>query len=86
VDLNNKLFGTPVFQYEPGIRTLCSDTSGDDWEMLTKARPLDISHTVDAETVDNLLLEIIDDPPVLPQQSQEYPNTPINVNISSEEV
>ena len=54
--------------------------------MLTEARPLDISHTVDAETVDNLLLEIIDDPPVLPPQSQEYPNTPINVNISSEEV
>ena len=65
---------------------IVSDTSGDDWEMLTKARPLDISHTVDAETVDNLLLEIIDDPPVLPQQSQEYPNTPINVNVNSEEV
>ncbi len=86
VDLNNKLFGTPVFQYEEGIRKLCSDTSGDDWEMLTPARPLDITHTVDAKTVDNLLLEIIDDPPVLPPQSQEYPNTPINVNISSEEV
>ena len=54
--------------------------------MLTETRPLDISHTVDAETVDNLLLEIIDDPPVLPQQSQEYPNTPINVNVNSEEV
>jgi hypothetical protein len=86
VDLNNKLFGTPVFQYEEGIRKLCSDTSGDDWEMLTPARPLDITHTVDAKTGDNLLLEIIDDPPVLPPQSQEYPNTPINVNISSEEV
>ena len=86
VDLNNKLFGTPVFQYEEGIRKFCSDTSGDNWEMLTEARPLDISHTVDAETVDSLLLEIIDDPPVLPPQSQEYPNTPINVNISSEEV
>ncbi len=86
VDLNNKLFGTPVFQHEEGIRKLCSDTTGDNWEMLTQARPLDISHTVDAETVDNLLLEIIDDPPVLPPQSQEYPNTPINVNINSEEV
>ena len=86
VDLNNKLFGAPVFQYEEGIRKFCSDTSGDNWEMLTEARPLDISHTVDAETVDSLLLEIIDDPPVLPPQSQEYPNTPINVNISSEEV
>ena len=86
VDLNKKLFGTPVFQHEEGIRKLCSDTTGDDWEMLTEARPLDISHTVDAETVDSLLLEIIDDPPVLPPQSQEYPNTPINVNISSEEV
>ena len=86
VDLNNKLFGAPVFQYEEGIRKFCSDTSGDNWEMLTEARPLDISHTVDAETVDSLLLEIIDDHPVLPPQSQEYPNTPINVNISSEEV
>ena len=86
VDLNNKLFGTPVFQYETGIRTLCPDTSGEDWEMLTEARPLDISHTVDARTVDNLLLEIIDDPPVLPPQSQEYHNAPINVNVNSEEV
>lgn len=85
-DIDNKLFGTPVFQHEEGIRKLCSDTTGDNWEMLTPARPLDISHTVDAETVDNLLLEIIDDPPVLPPQSQEYPNTPINVNINCEEV
>ena len=52
---NKRRFGTPVFQHVPGLRGLGVETSGDEWDMLIEARPLDITHTVDAETVDGLL-------------------------------
>ena len=68
VELNKKIFGTPVFLHESGIRGLDSEGSGDTWDMLVEARPLDITHTVDAAMVDGLLQEIREDPPVLPLQ------------------
>lgn len=85
VDLNSKLFGKPVFQYEPSIREFSADISDGEWDMLAPARPLDISHTVDADSVDNLLIEIMDDPPVLPEQTQDYTNTPIDISVDSKE-
>lgn len=63
VELNRKIFGTPVFQHNTGIR----DFNFEDWDMMTEAQPLDITHTVDTETVDNLLVQIMEDPPPLPQ-------------------
>ncbi len=68
VELNKKIFGTPVFLHESGIRGLDAEGSGDTWDMLVEARPLDITHTVDAAMVDGLLQEIREDPPVLPLQ------------------
>ena len=85
VDLNSKLFGKPVFQYEPSIREFSADISDGEWDLLAPARPLDISHTVDADSVDNLLNEIMDDPPVLPEQTQDYTNTPIDISVDSKE-
>lgn len=84
VEVNKKLFGTPVFRHEPGVRGLSSDVSGDGWDMLVEARPLDISHTVDAGSVEDLLLEIMDDPPVLPQQPAPYPDSVV-IEAESEE-
>lgn len=52
---------------------------------MAEARPLDISHTVDAGTVDNLMREIMEDPPILPPQPQAYPGEPIEVNTDGEE-
>ena len=63
VELNRKIFGTPVFQHNTGIR----DFDFENWDMMTEAQPLDITHTVDTETVDNLLVQIMEDPPPLPQ-------------------
>ena len=63
VELNRKIFGTPVFQHNTGIRDFDFET----WDMMTEAQPLDITHTVDTETVDNLLAQIMEDPPPLPQ-------------------
>lgn len=86
VDLNSKLFGKPVFQYEPNIREFSAEISEGEWDMLTPARPLDITHSVDADSVDDLLHEIMEDPPVLPEQTQDYTNAPINVAADGKEV
>ena len=85
VEINKKLFGTPVFQHEPGVRGLSADASEDEWDMLIEARPLDITHTVDAGSVEDLLLEIIDDPPLLPSQRPSYPGEPIDLDPGGEE-
>ena len=85
VEVNRRLFGTPVFQHEPGIRALSTGFSAGEWDMLVEARPLDITHTVDAAAVDDLLLEIMEDPPVLPQAAEAY-GEPIQVDGATEEV
>ncbi|MBP3878347.1 MAG: hypothetical protein J6E44_10365, partial [Lachnospiraceae bacterium] len=64
---NRKIFGEPVFRHEESFRGF-EDTSGSGkWDMLMEAKPIDIDHRVDEEQVENLFLEIMDDPPVLPQ-------------------
>ena len=80
VEANKKIFGTPVFDYNPGIRGLSSESSDEGWDMMMEARPLDITHTVDADTVDDLLMEIMEDPPVLPQAKPIYPQSTIVVD------
>ena len=85
VEVNKKLFGTPAFQHNSGVRGLSAEGSEEEWDMMVEARPLDITHTVDAGTVDDLLLEIMDDPPVLPQSQEAYPGEPIVVEPMGEE-
>ena len=85
VEVNKKLFGTPAFQHDSGVRGLSAESSDEEWDMMVEARPLDITHTVDAGTVDDLLLEIMDDPPVLPQSQEAYPGEPIVVEPMGEE-
>ena len=80
VEANKKIFGTPVFDYNPGIRGLSSESSDEGWDMMMEARPLDITHTVDADTVDDLLMGIMEDPPVLPQAKPIYPQSTIVVD------
>ena len=85
VEVNKKLFGTPAFQHNSGVRGLSAESSDEEWDMMVEARPLDITHTVDAGTVDDLLLEIMDDPPVLPQSQEAYPGEPIVIETTGEE-
>ena len=70
VEMNRKIFGTPVFQHDSAFRSLAGETGGDDWDMMVAARPLDITHTVDAEAVDDLLMEIMEDPPPLMRKKE----------------
>ncbi len=73
VEENRRHFGTPVFQHVPGLRGIAAESSEDEWDMLTEARPLDITHAVDAETVNGLLHEIKQSPPEMPSQKEPYP-------------
>lgn len=85
VEANKRIFGTPAFQHNSGVRGLGTESSDEAWDMMVEARPLDITHTVDADTVDDLLLEIMDDPPVLPRNPEAYPGEPIVVESTVEE-
>ncbi len=75
VEVNRKTFGTPAFQHTAELRSL--EEGGDkdgDWDMLMQARPLDVNHRIDKGRVEQLLTEIIEDPPVLPQNTEEKVN------------
>lgn len=76
IEVNKKLFGTPVFQYDNSLRGIGTDG---EWDMMAEARPLDIIHTVDSAAVDDLLLEIKGDPPKLTQKTEAFPTEPITV-------
>ena len=86
VEANKKLFGIPVFRHESGARGLGSVGDGGEWDMMTEARPLDITHTMDTGVVDDLLLEIMEDPPTLPQSSPAFSADAIVVESTGEEV
>ncbi len=73
VEANKRHFGTPVFQHIPGLRGIAPETSEDEWDMMIEARPLDVTHTVDAETVNDLLQQIKESPPEMPQPKEMYP-------------
>ncbi len=73
VEENKRRFGTPVFQHVAGQRGIDAELSGDAWDMMIEARPLDITHTVDAETVNGLLRAIMEAPPEMPQPREPYP-------------
>ena len=50
-----------------------AEQDGDgEWDMLIEARPLDIDHRVDDDTVASLFQEIVADPPELPGESLPY--------------
>ena len=81
VEANKKLFGTPAFRHESGLRGIGADAG----DMTAEARPLDITHTVDSDSVASLLTEIRSDPPSLPQ-SRAYPGAEVIIDSSNEEV
>ena len=80
VDRNRKTFGIPAFEHTSTIRGLRE--SDDSQDLITEARPLDITHAVDASTVEGLLLQIRQDPPVLPPN----PDGPAVIESTAEEV
>lgn len=69
---NRKIFGEPVFQHTSAMRGFAEQDGDGEWDMLIEARPLDIDHRVDDDTVASLFQEIVADPPELPGESLPY--------------
>ena len=87
VELNKKQFGTPVFIHNPGIRSLgdADDDRDGVWGIMIEERPLDITHAVDANTVDTLFEEIKQNPPTLPQNTSSLLQEPIDGSYTVKE-
>ncbi|MBQ6563824.1 MAG: recombinase family protein, partial [Clostridia bacterium] len=66
VEVNKKIFGVPAFEHASNVRAF---SQGETWDMMTPARPLDIVHTVDSATVDNLFEQIMNAPPTIPVEN-----------------
>lgn len=67
VEVNKKIFGVPAFEHTSNMRAF---SQGETWDMMTPARPLDIVHTVDSDTVDNLFEQIMNSPPTIPMENE----------------
>ena len=65
---SKKIFGEPVFQHTSAMRGFSEQAPGEEWDMLIEARPLDVDHRVDTDTVDSLFAAIMDNPPALPRE------------------
>lgn len=66
VEINKKTFGVPAFEHQSTMRGF---VQSEIWDMMTPARPLDINHKVDSDTVDELFLQVLDNPPTLPVEN-----------------
>jgi hypothetical protein len=73
---NGKIFGEPVFEHTSGTRGFAEQAPGEQWDMLVEAKPLDVDHRVDEDTIDNLLVEIVEHPPELPREKVLYGEAP----------
>ena len=65
-ETGKRILGTPFALHSSIVRTPDVGEEDGEWDMLAEAVPLDVSHTVDTRSVDDLLLEIMEDPPRLP--------------------
>ena len=85
VEMNRKIFGTPVFQHDSSFRGLNGESDGSGWDMMVAARPLDVTHTVDEDKVEWLLQEIMDDPPPLRRPKEAFAERAIEVEPEGQE-
>ena len=65
---NKKIFGEPVFEHTSAMRGFSGQEVGEEWDMLIEARPLDVDHRIDTNTVDDLFAAIRENPPELPRE------------------
>ena len=66
IELNKKIFGTPVFRHTSAFRSIDGIGTWEEW--LAPARPLDASHTVDPSVINNLMNAIRNNPPSSPNE------------------
>ena len=69
---NKMIFGEPVFQHNASLRAFMQQNAEGEWDMLLEARPLDIDHRVDTDTVSSLFQEIVENPPEIPKEKTPF--------------
>jgi hypothetical protein len=69
---NKMIFGEPVFQHNASLRAFMQKNAEGEWDMLLEARPLDIDHRVDTDTVSSLFQEIVENPPEIPKEKTPF--------------
>lgn len=62
LEKNRKNFGKPAFSYDGGFRSLEDLTEED---LMMEAVPMDKNHKLDSKDINDLFLEIMDDPPLI---------------------
>lgn len=70
IEISRKIFGIPVFKHNSSFRSIDGSGTWDEW--LAPARPLDASHKIGAQVIDNLLRDIKENPPELPQDKPRF--------------
>jgi hypothetical protein len=70
IEISKKIFGIPVFKHNSSFRSIDGSGTWDEW--LAPARPLDASHKIDVQVIDNLLRDIKENPPELPQDKPRF--------------
>lgn len=83
IELRKKIFGIPAFRHNSSFRSI--DGSGTWEEWLAPARPLDITHRIDAQVIDGLLRNIKENPPELPQEKHVCTGGIIEANMEEGE-
>ena len=75
LEANKKIFGIPAFRHTSAFRSVDGEGTWEEW--LAPARPLDSDHKFDNKVVDDLLQEILDDPPEMPAEKDSSEDTSV---------
>ncbi len=82
-EISKKIFGIPAFKHTSAFRSIDGIGTWEEW--LAPARPLDVSHRIDAQVIDSLLRDIKENPPELPQDKPVCTGGIIEANTEEEE-
>lgn len=82
-EISKKIFGIPAFKHTSAFRSIDGIGTWEEW--LAPARPLDVSHRIDAQVIDSLLRDIKENPPELPRDKPVCTGGIIEANTEEEE-
>lgn len=84
LEINKQIFGVPAFKHTSAFRSIDGIGTWEEW--LAPARPLDAAHKIDTAVIDNLLRDIKENPPKLPQEKSIYTDEIVDASVFDTEV
>lgn len=79
IEINKKIFGIPAFKHTSAFRSIDGIGTWEEW--LAPARPLDASHKIDTNVINDLLRDIKENPPELPQEKPVYTDEFVDASV-----